>query len=57
MTKPGFVRDSSADRRTSITHNPDLNGLHIAAIRFTDDFSALTIDVQVLMMTTCPRVW
>ncbi len=48
LIKPGFVRDSSADRRTSITHNPDLNGLHIAAIRFTDDFSALTIDVQVL---------
>lgn len=48
LTKPGFVHDLAADRRSSLVHDPDLNGVHIAAITMTDNFSALTIDVQIL---------
>ncbi len=48
LTKAGFVYDASANFETTRSHDPDLDGLHVGAIEFEDDFETLSIDVLVL---------
>ena len=48
VSKSGFAYDPTANRESQVTHDPDLNGVHVQAIDLTDDFGAMTVEVQVL---------
>ena len=47
LDKSGSVHDAAADRKTQVSHDPDLDGVHVNAIDLSDDFNRLTIDIQV----------
>lgn len=48
ISRAGASYDAAANRQTAVRHDPDLAGLHIARIDLSDNYAALTIDVQIL---------
>jgi hypothetical protein len=48
LTKSGFSYDPSRNHVSEVSHDPDLDGVHVNAIDMTDDLTSLTIEVQVL---------
>jgi hypothetical protein len=44
----GFVYDAAANTTSQITHDPDLDAVHVQAIDMFDDFDTLVVEVQVV---------